>query len=634
MNNQMIKVFRRTTMVLMTTILLSQAMGLYAQLSTHEIPFGILNGLDAAKITSRTFNFKPSMIDSIALAQDFPMLAGVSIPVGLVFSKEAVKTELDDGSTLWQLKFEVPQAKHLGVAFSELYIPDDDKLYIYSDTGKNYIGAFTSKNNSSHGYFSTHILPASVIIIEYHAQNTLKGFTPDFVIDEMIYVFSDFMLHQEQQYLKSSGACNVNMNCSEGQLWKKQKRGVAQILLKSGTQWFNCTGSLVNNTEQDAKPYILTADHCGTNSSPEDIQKWQFYFNYEYSGCENSGTAPRNMMLTGAELKAKSPIQGGSDFKLLLLNQNVPKSWNPYYNGWTRSETASEYGVGIHHPQGDPKKISTYTNPLTSTTFTGGLSQGYWRVVWSQTISGHGITEPGSSGSPLFDPNGLIVGTLTGGSASCTAPTQPDVYGKLGFHWSASGETSDKNIKAWLDPNNDDPAFLYGYDPNAKTNFVIVDVSPQDSGNIKGEGYYAESENVTLSAKPNTGFVFQHWYSSQFGILSDVAVYEFTMDDREVLITAVFAIANNLNDDHVMAKINAGSNPVSNILNLEIANAYGIALIALTNLSGQIVTQFEVSDIHSNSSIPIDVSGIKNGLYILTVRVNEEQHRKKIIINQ
>ena len=37
-------------------------------------------------------------------------------------------------------------------------------------------------------------------------------------------------------------------------------------------------------------------------------------------------------------------------------------------------------------------------------------------VGWVSNANGWGVTEGGSSGSPLFNSNGLQIGTLTGGS--------------------------------------------------------------------------------------------------------------------------------------------------------------------------------------------------------------------------
>ena len=54
-------------------------------------------------------------------------------------------------------------------------------------------------------------------------------------------------------------------------------------------------------------------------------------------------------------------------------------------------------GVGIHHPDGSAKKISTYTSNLSSTTYNGGAFNAHWNVYWTSTTNGHGVTEGGSS---------------------------------------------------------------------------------------------------------------------------------------------------------------------------------------------------------------------------------------------
>ena len=62
-----------------------------------------------------------------------------------------------------------------------------------------------------------------------------------------------------------------------------------------------------------------------------------------------------------------------------------------------------------------------------------------------------GTTEPGSSGACIWDPNdGLCVGVLTGGIASCTTIGY-DVFGSLDVGWE-SGSTAAARLKDWLDP--------------------------------------------------------------------------------------------------------------------------------------------------------------------------------------
>ena len=57
--------------------------------------------------------------------------------------------------------------------------------------------------------------------------------------------------------------------------------------------------------------------------------------------------------------------------------------------------------------------------------------------VWYMDAWDEGVTEPGSSGSPLFDQNGRIIGQLYGGSAACqgTSANGYDYYGRLGVSW-------------------------------------------------------------------------------------------------------------------------------------------------------------------------------------------------------
>jgi lysyl endopeptidase len=70
-----------------------------------------------------------------------------------------------------------------------------------------------------------------------------------------------------------------------------------------------------------------------------------------------------------------------------------------------------------------------------------------------------GVTEGGSSGSPLFDHNGRVVGQLWGGQAACTqdgAGTTNnglyDYYGRFGISW--DGASSSQRLKDWLDPDD------------------------------------------------------------------------------------------------------------------------------------------------------------------------------------
>jgi PKD repeat protein len=130
--------------------------------------------------------------------------------------------------------------------------------------------------------------------------------------------------------------------------------------------------------------------------------------------------------------------------------------YDVFYSGWNRTDSNidADSGVGIHHPAGDIKKISTYKTPIQSSTFWNGLPS-HWKIIWAETVNGKSIMQGGSSGSPIFDEYGRIMGDLTGGYASnsCTNPS-PAYYGKIWYSWDQNGTTAAHRLKDWLDPNN------------------------------------------------------------------------------------------------------------------------------------------------------------------------------------
>src|SRR5690606_32656120 len=74
-------------------------------------------------------------------------------------------------------------------------------------------------------------------------------------------------------------------------------------------------------------------------------------------------------------------------------------------------------------------------------------------------------TEPVSSGSPLFDQDGRIIGQLWGGGASCSNLTANDFYGRVHTSWEPAGSDQTNQLKFWLDPTNIGALVTDGYDP-------------------------------------------------------------------------------------------------------------------------------------------------------------------------
>ena len=389
-----------------------------------------------------------------------------SIATDINLSNSGTWSPLPDGGRLWRLRLSAPGALGLIPCFDQFFIPAGAALHVYVPARDEVTGAFTAANNPADGRFNTGLIHGDVCIIEYYEPTYAAG-QGKIHLNELGYAYRMVPIRKESQGIGFGGSevCEVNVRCPEGNNWQDQKNAVVRIMVKTGPNYGWCSGSLVNNANLDCTPYILSADHCyqdgasGAISSGSDLSQWMFYFQYESPTCSNpvsEGTLGNNSV-TGCSFVAASLDTGGnsgSDFVLLKLNNTPPLSYIPYYAGWSNVNTAAHNGVDIHHPSGDIKKISTYTTTLQSVSW-GNIAAGtHWQVQWAPTVSGNGVTEPGSSGSPIFDVNHHIIGTLTGGSSDCTAPLQNDFFGKFAYHWTSNGATANKRLQNWLDPSN------------------------------------------------------------------------------------------------------------------------------------------------------------------------------------
>ena len=441
-----------------------------------------------------------------------PYWVGRGIQVDYNMNNSGSWTTLPDGRSIWRLKLTSPGAKALSLNYQNFFIPEGGQLFLYNGYKNQVIGAFTSDNNTPSGLFSTELIQGESVTLEYVAPAVMPEKTdpnasmhgsingdrvispsttadlilPRININEIVYIYREVSFLAKYDLSRApafgaSGSCMVNIACSEGAAWQTQKRGVAEIYIKNGTSYGFCSGSLINTTNNNGTPYFLTADHChGMPNAPSpntepfasaaDMLLWQFYFKYESPTCSNPASSPAYSTLSGCTLVASSPVDGGSDFCLLQLQSSPPQSYNPYYNGWDRTLTVPTSGVGIHHPKGDIKKISTYTAAATTGTFNGGTGMTcatnvHWNVLYVATTNGHATVQGGSSGSPLFNQSGKVVGTLTGGDSDCTNLNGSNLYGKMYYHWDQMGTNANQRLKPWLDPNNTGSTTVNGYDP-------------------------------------------------------------------------------------------------------------------------------------------------------------------------
>ena len=439
---------------------------------------------------------------------------GILVPVNTTVKNSGTWETLDNGQLVWRLRFSSEGAKASALYFDKFDIPNGASVYVYTSDMKIVDGPYFRSDNPSGEEYMIGNIVGDDITIEYVAPMT-KSFdgkvssdntAPIINIGEYAYVFrgeGGFERGTRATGFGSSESCEVNVNCSVGADWRIQQRGVARIYVREGFSTGYCTGTLINNTSNDGTPYFLTANHCGPNATASNFGQWKFRFNYEASGCSNpsSESSINYTDFTGCTKVAEGSNNGGSDFYLLKLTSFTKQNAiniGAIYNGWDRSTTApTGGGAGIHHPSGDIKKISFFTGTPSTSSYNGGsdmtgATNAHWKVTWVNSGSKTGVTEGGSSGSPIFNCAGRVFGTLSGAASSCSAASYAryDLYGKMSFHWenSANGSTNAYKLKPWLDPNNTGATTCNYYDPANSTPTNTLSVSPTSlSYTVNGE---------------------------------------------------------------------------------------------------------------------------------------------------
>ena len=395
-----------------------------------------------------------------------PWRFGFNNTTNLNLSNSGTWITFPNGDRIWQLVLKCKNARTINLTFSNTEIPEGNELYVFNPSKDFILGKFTAYHTYN-GELGTELIPGETAIVEYFVPNESDLGNVNICTVTHGYRTSNEFLNKA---FGGSGSCNVNVNCPDGAAWIQQRNSV--VMLVSGSNGF-CTGALINNVLNNGKPYVLSANHCYSNPA-----SWIFRFQWQSANCTNPATSPTFQSLSGAVLRARS---SPSDFCLVeitggLISGTVPAAYTPYFSGWDNTESIATSTVCIHHPSGDIKKISKDNTPVISTNFNGSPANSHWGVQsWDS-----GVTEGGSSGSPLYNQNKRIIGQLHGGASACGASDLSDEYGKVSVSWNPTGSTSSGQLKYWLDPNNTNANFIDGYDPT-NTQVIVLDAGLSNS---------------------------------------------------------------------------------------------------------------------------------------------------------
>ncbi|MBN2448519.1 MAG: trypsin-like peptidase domain-containing protein [Phycisphaerae bacterium] len=427
-----------------------------------------------------------------------------AIPTETLITPDAdgIWQDLDEQTRIWRLRIMSPGALSLNLGFTGYLMPPGGKLLVYATDDSYQIGPFTEDDNEDHGELWTPVVLSDDIIVELTV--------PRDVLDKLVLQLTSINVGYRffgEDLTDKSGSCNIDVVCPEGDNWRDEIPAVAVI--STGGSLF-CTGFMVNNTAEDETPYFMTAYHCGITSS--NASSLVAYWNFESPICGNQSGGSLNQYQTGSYFRA---AYSSSDFTLVELDDDPNPSYNISFAGWNRSSANPTSAVAIHQPSCDEKSISFENDACTTTSYLNTSTPGdgtHIRVIdWDL-----GTTEPGSSGSPLFDQNHQVVGQLHGGYAACGNDSS-DWYGRFSVSWT-------HGLSAYLDPIGSGATSVDTLVPGASG----LTVTPSDglvSAGGSGGPFSPSSKIYTLKNLGTTGINYTVSKAETWVTLSSTSGY-------------------------------------------------------------------------------------------------------------
>jgi len=424
-------------------------------------------------------------------------------------------TALPDGSHIWSFRIVSPGAEAIRVRLKDLSLPAGAQIVQYAtdNTSESY-GPYDTGSLHGEGTLWTESTFSSDVTVECTIPPGAKTADVRFAIDRIVHVYVKLgsLAPAKESF------CHNDVTCYPE--WAAAASGVAGLGTIGQDGFIFCTGCLMADVDPSTTiNYFMTANHCVANQS--EASTLEFYWFYQTSTCNgavpNVTTVPRTS--GGADYLAGMTLDAGSDFAFLKLRSNPPGGTTLV--GWsTATPTTSETLTGIHHPDGAYKRISF--------SHFKGYEAGVTHVQWYS-----GVTEPGSSGSPLFNAAQQFIGQLYGGRSYCRYPQGIDDYGRFDVTYPVIagflGSSVPAPMLSYEDPRDydgDGRADLAVYHPAASMWYI----GGSSAGLSKHEFGFASTAQVVgdFDGDGRTDLCIYHAPSGDWYILATTAGFSLT----------------------------------------------------------------------------------------------------------
>lgn len=360
-----------------------------------------------------------------------------------------------DETRLWRLVLHARGAEAVRVHFQQFNL-DGESVLVMADHRERLIENYRARGLTDEGTFWSVAIPGPRVCLELRCPAGADD--PELIIDEISHLYRQGRgapgEANEEEPQGTSGLlyCQEDVTCHT--VDPNAKDAVGRMLYTVSGSTYLCSGALLNDTDPNTTAgYFLTAHHCvNTQSAANSLTVYWFY---ETDTC--NGTAPYLFTLPRSDGGTLLATANQTDFTFIRL-ANDPADGQGLADWSTLPPEGTVHG--IHHPGGSYKRYSQGHLTTEEPTCSERPPSEYHYLDW--TI---GITEGGSSGSPLFNENWEVVGQLYGicrfanTTPGCDNPQDFNtIYGKFATSYASSDMSVYLNLITPDDPyeDNDD----------------------------------------------------------------------------------------------------------------------------------------------------------------------------------
>jgi len=371
------------------------------------------------------------------------------------------------GHGAWTYSVRVPGAISMSFHASELRLPGDAVLTVSAGSTTTTYRAHDINRGGLWGRpllgdtlsFELHGTGASIHIQSLQAgYRAIGGVVPD----HPHYTARIKMLTAND----TSAGCTQNYSCNATDANQGPAQATVAVLV--GNQ-YSCTGTLLNNTSNDATPYVLTARHCQNGQmgggNPDAAATVTVYWDAVTACASTLGSIYEGTTIT--QFGAVTMVEQ-QDAWLIRLNA-PPAARDAYFAGWDATGSVFTGGYSIHHALGNDKQyVGWYGQAVYQKMARASVGVNYESTFWS-LVNGIGSTGAGASGGAVFDPANHLVGSATlaklvagentAGVCPVTSDSTPTAqYTALSGVWTSTADatstTGNQTLQSVLDPTN------------------------------------------------------------------------------------------------------------------------------------------------------------------------------------